>query len=565
MDLPHPPEPAALFAPKLLTGVEPVDRAWGGFYRGGSYLVYGRVASGRDLLTLRFVQAGAFAGESCLFISPARPKDLMIQAASIGFNLRAAYEAGHVKLLRIPPSLSNPDGDDEGILRALRDLVAIVRQHRPQRLVVNDFMPFVLFRSFERLRAAVVEMLEHTDVLDMTMLIVMSEPGNDQSRRIVEFVGGQMTGVVHIEAVGDAAESTERRLTLLPNIGHLRRRAVELWDLEELTEALPPPLPPEKRRLAHVAPAFPVPPAYTPAGRAPSDSPPAAGEYRPIRLSAPIPPPTPAPEAPPPRAAEPPAWSDTPEPFPYERPVPPSFGTPPYAAPAPPAVAPKQADLLPDVELLSSSAREADAYGIGRGFEEPVVSVRQPPPGFDAAGRRAYDAPPPARAGAGDHAGADGEAGFVPTFAPTRSVAPASLPASHRTSDRDTFASLLQQRFLERSLHGRSFLLVAMRLDRTGEALHPYGFSFVSDLVQHALGANDALFVEPDGERLIALLADAEPDASKAFFGRLKARLRADAPAHADILLHAVSAILVPNGEPFHTAEDVLAYVLDNA
>ena len=153
---------------------------------------------------------------------------LAVQAASIGFDLRGAYEAGLVKLLRIPPTMAYQGSEDDGILRAMRDLVALIRQHRPQRLVVNDFMPFVLFRSFDRLKAAVVDLLEHTDVLDMTMLLVMSEPGNEQSKRIVEFVGSQMTGSVRVEMLDDQPEATSRRLTLTPNIGHIRgTRSVE--------------------------------------------------------------------------------------------------------------------------------------------------------------------------------------------------------------------------------------------------------------------------------------------------------------------------------------------------
>ncbi|HYE58468.1 MAG TPA: ATPase domain-containing protein [Rhodothermales bacterium] len=315
------PDAPVSYSPLLPTGVEIIDRVWGGLYRGGSYLLYGRGASGRDLITLRFVQTGAALGDSCLFISTARPKDLMIQAASIGFDLREAYEQEKVKLLRVPPTLAHQGGEDVGVLRAMRDLVALIRQHRPQRLVVNDFMPFVMFRSYDRLRASIVDLLEQTDVLDMTMILMMSEPGNDQSRRIVDFVGSQMTGAIHLEMVSEDPESTLRRMHFMPNIGHVRGRRSEPWDLSEMLQPASVPITSERRML-------PAPPR-------PAEPP--APRYRGIRLSAPTAQPAPAAEATPVTPIFRSAPTPAPAPAPSFTSPAPSFTAP---TPAPPAPAP---------------------------------------------------------------------------------------------------------------------------------------------------------------------------------------------------------------------------------
>ncbi len=281
------------YVPRLLTGIDPLDQSWGGFYRGGSYLVYGRATSGRDLIPLRFLQVGASMGESGLVISPSRPKDLMIQSASIGFNLRQAYEQGTVRLMRIPPVLTSPGDDDSGLFKALRDLVALIRQHRPQRLIINDFMPFVAFRSYDHLRTAFVEMLEQTDVLDMTMVLVMPQPANAQSGKVIDFMRSQMTGTVHVEMDADHPESTERRLVLLPNIGHLQRQTVEPWDLQDIVETAPPrtwagshrltPSPPPPTPLPTVTP---TPLGDTAAAPAPSLAAPPVQGFAPVPLGA---------------------------------------------------------------------------------------------------------------------------------------------------------------------------------------------------------------------------------------------------------------------------------------
>ena len=222
------------FAPKHLSGIDVIDNAWGGLYRGGSYLVYGRAASGRGLLTLMFARTGAALGEPTLFISPDRQKDLMIQAASIGFNLREAYDSGIVRLVRVPPLMNLQNMGDDGVSRALWDLVTLIRQHRPTRLVMNDFMPFVAFRSYDRFRNEFIQFLEQIDSLETTTMLVMPEPANQQSSRVIEFMASQMTGSIRIELGEDSPSTTKRRISLIPHIGHIKRQVVDYWDLEDL-------------------------------------------------------------------------------------------------------------------------------------------------------------------------------------------------------------------------------------------------------------------------------------------------------------------------------------------
>ena len=71
------------------TGISLVDKAWGGFYRGGTYLLIGQRKSGKTLLGLQYAMESAKNKEVCLFFTSMRPKDLMIHAASIDFDLQS--------------------------------------------------------------------------------------------------------------------------------------------------------------------------------------------------------------------------------------------------------------------------------------------------------------------------------------------------------------------------------------------------------------------------------------------------------------------------------------------
>ena len=233
--------------PKVQTGIRVLDRAWNGLYRGGAYLLYGRARSGRHQLALQFVRTGVEQDERCLLISPSRPKDLMIHASALGFNLRQAYERGRVKLMRIPPTLDPQTLGDDGLARAMNDLVGLTRQHQPDRLVIDDFTKFVQFQTFERFGGAFLRMLEAFDELDTTLVLGMGEPGNAHSQQILRFMQNQMTGSLHVTTLpGEDSESTQRRLHLMPNIGHLEGEVREVWDLAEILQVpeAPPAAPP---------------------------------------------------------------------------------------------------------------------------------------------------------------------------------------------------------------------------------------------------------------------------------------------------------------------------------
>ena len=78
---------------------------------------------------------------------------LFIQAASIGFDLRAAHEAGFIRLMRIPNLADIRHENDENVAQALTDLVDIIVRFQPTRVVINDFIPFIAFQSFRRFQS----------------------------------------------------------------------------------------------------------------------------------------------------------------------------------------------------------------------------------------------------------------------------------------------------------------------------------------------------------------------------------------------------------------------------
>ncbi|MCH8277137.1 MAG: hypothetical protein IIA50_06340, partial [Bacteroidetes bacterium] len=133
-------------------------------------------------------------------------------------------------------------------------------------------------------------------------------------------------------------------------------------------------------------------------------------------------------------------------------------------------------------------------------------------------------------------------------------------------TDRESFRLRLQQQFLTRESGLEPFLLLAMRMDRGDDkSSRPFDFDFLMDLFRATLRAEDDMLVEVSDERLVVFLSKSRPEEAQSFFARLKERLRQESPQQADHLLHSVSAIVVPDGRPFQSAEEFLNYALVEA
>ncbi len=103
----------------------------GGLSKGSSTLVIGTPGSGKTLLGLAFLSAGAEAGEPGLLLSFHEPPDaLLSKADGVGLPLRKGVEQGTVHLHWQAPSELLADDVAERML-------AVVEEHRIRRLVID--------------------------------------------------------------------------------------------------------------------------------------------------------------------------------------------------------------------------------------------------------------------------------------------------------------------------------------------------------------------------------------------------------------------------------------------
>ncbi len=229
---------------RISSGIDPIDSAWDGLFKGGRYLVYGKNSDGRSHLALLFTAEATRHLQTSLLITGLRTTDLHIQASSLAFDIESASRSGILRVSRIPSELELIYDDDETVESALKSLSNLIVDASADRVVIDDFSPYTHLSSFTRFRTAFIRLLSEIEHVGSTLLIAMPEPANEASRRMIEFMGTLMTGSIHVHV--SAAEGPARRtLTLQPQIGHITAHVAREWNLDrivaksELTAAAP--------------------------------------------------------------------------------------------------------------------------------------------------------------------------------------------------------------------------------------------------------------------------------------------------------------------------------------
>jgi len=209
---------------KIPSGFSFIDNNWGGMYRGGSYLVVGPRKSGRTLLGLQMSLEAAKSSEVCLYFTLMRPKDLMIQAASLNFDIQSYMNQNLIIVVRVAPpndiyDLYNPD---EYLVEYLNDIVTVVDQYHPARIVFDELTPFVGFKNLEYLKDSFVKTLETIEEHDITSMFIISEPATQKAQSIVDGLSQYVTAVIQLKK--DKTSKGERSqngvVLISPNVGH---------------------------------------------------------------------------------------------------------------------------------------------------------------------------------------------------------------------------------------------------------------------------------------------------------------------------------------------------------
>jgi circadian clock protein KaiC len=207
----------------LPSGISLIDNNWGGLYRGGTYLLIGSRKSGRTLLGLQFAMECAAQKEVCLYFTSMRPKDLMIQAASIDFDLQHYMNQNLIVVVRVaPPSDFYEAGNpDEFLVEYMNDIVTVVDQYQPNKIVFDELTPFIGFNNLNLLQDVFMRTTESIEDNGITSLFILGEPATPLAESIVDALAAYSTGIVYLKKKeGETGNLSGGIMTITPNVGH---------------------------------------------------------------------------------------------------------------------------------------------------------------------------------------------------------------------------------------------------------------------------------------------------------------------------------------------------------
>jgi circadian clock protein KaiC len=209
---------------QIKTGLALVDKAWGGFYKGGTYLLIGPRKSGRTLMGLHYAMESAKNKEVCLYFTSMRPKDLMIHAASIDFDLQTYMNQNLVIVVRVAPptDIYETENPDNFLVEYLNDIVTVIEQYQPERMIFDELTPFVGFENLGLLQQTYLQTVDAIEERNITSLIVLAEPATPLAQMIVDSLAQYSTAIIYIQKKVDenGMQLPGGRSTITPNIGH---------------------------------------------------------------------------------------------------------------------------------------------------------------------------------------------------------------------------------------------------------------------------------------------------------------------------------------------------------
>ena len=207
----------------LASGISLVDSAWGGFYRGGTYLMIGARKTGKTLLSLQYAMESAGQKELCLYFTSKRPKDLIIQAASINIDLQELMDQNLIIVVRVAPpnDIGNVPDADQYLVEYLNNIVTIVDQYQPSKIIFDELTPFIGFQNIDLLKDTFLKTIEAIEDFGITSLFIFGEPATQSAEQIIDAISTYGTGIIYLRnGVLSDKEYHGGKMSISPNIGH---------------------------------------------------------------------------------------------------------------------------------------------------------------------------------------------------------------------------------------------------------------------------------------------------------------------------------------------------------
>jgi circadian clock protein KaiC len=103
----------------------------------------------------------------------------------------------------------------------LNNIVTIVEQYQPSKIVFDELTPFVGFQNVNLLQDTFLKTIEAIEDFGITSLFILGEPATQFAEKIIDAMTNYSTGIIHLSnGVLTDKEYHKCKMTIFPNIGH---------------------------------------------------------------------------------------------------------------------------------------------------------------------------------------------------------------------------------------------------------------------------------------------------------------------------------------------------------
>jgi circadian clock protein KaiC len=153
-------------AERVPTGVKELDEMLGGkgYYKGSSILLTGTAGSGKSSLAAAFVNAACWRGERCLYFAfEEATQQILRNMRSIGIDLAPHVKKGLLQFHIARPTLY-------GLEMHLVTIYDLIREHKPQVVVLDPITDFFAIGSTAEVKAAITRIIDFLKTNQITAL-----------------------------------------------------------------------------------------------------------------------------------------------------------------------------------------------------------------------------------------------------------------------------------------------------------------------------------------------------------------------------------------------------------
>ena len=184
------------------TGIEVLDRDFGGIYLHHPTILCGRRNSGKFVFASQFLVKTLRIGERVIVFTYKRPEDVIASISSDNIDINDAVSTG--QLIICPYSSMRPDSSDRNAPLPLPDvldeLTTIVKENGVSYAIFDTVVPWTAIEPLEAMPDHVSKFISTLSALGLTSLLILPDPASPAAQSLSTALREQCPINIELEA-----------------------------------------------------------------------------------------------------------------------------------------------------------------------------------------------------------------------------------------------------------------------------------------------------------------------------------------------------------------------------